>query len=372
MTDNQLKDAPLAKEGYVNYIQRLITKVSMMGWGTLCALAPNPAWGFSYGEQSGANEACLACHGDAKEVPRFAFVDHQLFGQTTHARIGCVACHGEVSEKHPDGGQVPRAECSDCHVEVAGEYAKGLHAAKTGCNGCHNPHLVQSPKELSGQEINQICSGCHNALEMTATHGQWLPQSELHLRMLPCITCHTGARNYFISMYIVKSSDDSRFGRQVVAGYSELKQLAGGREVVSLIDANADDYVSVEELRLFNRTQKSLRLHGMMTPATASHKFEILDNRRNCTFCHTSGPGVMQTSFIAVPEKDGSFKRVPVEKGAVLDALYVAPDFYMMGSTKNQALNNIGLAIICCGLVMPVGHGFVRFLTRKNRKRKEH
>jgi len=372
MTDNKLKDALLAKEGYVNYIKRLIVTVSIAGWASLCAFGPNTACGFSYGDQSGRNEACLACHADAREVPRTSFVDHRQFGKTTHARIGCVACHGQVSEGHPDGGQVPRAQCRECHLDIDAEYAKGLHATKAGCNGCHNPHLVQSLKEVSGEEINRICSGCHNALEMTATHGEWLPQSELHLRMLPCITCHTGARNYFISMYIVKSSDDSRFGRQVVAGYSELKQLAGGREVVSLIDANADDYVSVEELRLFNRTQKSLRLHGMMTPATASHKFEILDNRRNCTFCHTSGPGVMQTSFIAVPEKDGSFKRVPVEKGAVLDALYVAPDFYMMGSTKNQALNNIGLAIICCGLVMPVGHGFVRFLTRKNRKRKEH
>jgi hypothetical protein len=80
----------------------------------------------------------------------------------------------------------------------------------------------------------------------------------------------------------------------------------------------------------------------------------------------------MQTSFIALPEANGTFRRVAVERGAVFDALYGAPDFYLMGSTKNTTLNGIGLAIICGGLIMPVGHGFLRFLTRKNRKGKEH
>ena len=349
-----------------------IMSLTLIACVCLWATGQSGAWGFSYGDQAERNEACLACHGDAREVTAGSFINRKQFTQTTHSKIGCQACHGAVTANHPDGGQVPRAECLDCHQEVNEEYAAGLHAAKTGCSGCHNPHVVESPKEISGPEINQICSGCHNALEMTAKHGEWLPQSELHLRMLPCITCHTGSKEYFISMYIVKSKDGSRFGKQEVAGYDELKRLTAGREIVSLIDTNRDNYVSLEELRIFNRTQKSLRLHGMMTPGTVSHKFEILDNRRNCTFCHTSGSAAMQTSFIAMPEENGTFKRVAVEKGAVLDALYGTPDFYMMGSTKSTRLNGIGLAIICGGLIMPVGHGFLRFLTRKNRKGKEH
>lgn len=335
-------------------------------------LTARDARGFWYGDQSGNNQACLACHGRTDQVPMAAFIDPQRFTQTAHANIGCEACHAEIPASHPGAAKVPRAECRDCHLEINEEYGKGLHASKTACNGCHNPHLVQGAKDVSGQEINRICSNCHNTLEMTAKHGEWLPQSDLHLRMLPCITCHTGAKEYHISLYIVRSKGDSRFGKQEVADYAELKQIAGGRPIVSLIDTNRDGYVSLEELRLFNRTHRSLRLHGMMTPSTVSHKFEILDSRRNCSFCHTSGSGLMQTSFIAVPETDGSFLRVPVEKGAVLDALYAAPDFYMMGSTKNAKLNQIGLAIICCGLIMPVGHGLIRFLTRKNRKGKEH
>jgi hypothetical protein len=40
----------------------------------------------------------------------------------------------------------------------------------------------------------------------------------------------------------------------------------------------------------------------------------------------------------------------------------------MMGATRNASLNLLGLAILAGGLVMPVGHGFLRFLTRKNRR----
>ena len=348
-----------------------IVKSTLIACVCLGLVGQSGAWGFSYGDQAAKNEACLACHGDDREMSAGSFIDRKRFTRTTHAKIGCRACHGEVSASHPGGAKMPRADCRDCHADVSEEYATGLHATKTGCAGCHNPHMVVSPKVISGQEINRICSGCHNSLEMTATHGEWLPQAELHLRMLPCITCHTGSKEYFVSLYIVKSRDGSRFGKMEVASHDELKQLSSGREIVSLIDTNLDNYVSLEELRIFNRSQKTLHLHGMMTPAAVSHKFEMLDDRRNCSFCHTSGPAAMQTSFIAVPEGNGTFKRIAVEKGAVLDALYGTPDFYMMGSTKNPTLNGIGLAIICCGLIMPVGHGFLRFLTRKNRKGKE-
>jgi predicted CXXCH cytochrome family protein len=352
-----------------NYTVRLLITLTL-----LMSAYIGDAAGYSFGDPTPKNEPCLTCHSNAGKVKGASLIDRTQFGHTTHAMIGCTSCHSELSAQHPDGVKTPRADCRECHADINEEYAKSVHAVKTPCAGCHNPHKVASPKEISGQEINQMCSGCHDGFQMTAKHGEWLPQADLHLRMLPCITCHTGSKNYFISMYIVKGKNGSRFGRQEVASYGELKQLAGGRDIVSLIDTNADNYVSLQELRVFNSnpSHKFLRLQGMMTPETVTHRFEILDNRRNCTFCHASGPASMQTSFIALPLENGTFRRVAVERGAVFDALYGTPDFYMMGSTKNSNLNGIGLAIICGGLIMPIGHGFLRFLTRKNRKGKEH
>jgi len=353
---------------------RLLMTLALGALACIRPAAGQDGPGYSYGNQTGKNETCLACHGNASLVKGGFFIDQTRFAHTTHARIGCPACHDAVSKGHSDKNRTPRANCQQCHGDISGEYAASIHAKKASCTGCHNPHKVETPREISGQQINQICSRCHDRYQMSAKHGEWLPQSELHLQMLPCITCHTGSKNYFISMYIVSNKGASQFGKPEVTGYNELKKLAGGGNILSLIDSNGDNYVSLAELRNFNRNpdHKFLRLQGMMTPETVTHKFEILDSRRNCTFCHASGPGSMQTSFIALPEKNGTFRRVAVEKGAVLDALYGTPDFYMMGSTKNNSLNGVGLALICGGLIMPVCHGFLRFLTRNNRRKKEH
>jgi predicted CXXCH cytochrome family protein len=357
-----------------HHIIGLLMTLTLAAGACVCAASQDGGSGYSYGDTAGKNEACLTCHSDARQVKGTSYIDQKQFAHTTHARIGCPSCHSAGTGNHPGGVEMPRADCRECHVDIGEEYAGSIHAGKTRCAGCHNPHKVETPKEISGQEINKICSGCHGSFQMIAKHGEWLPQADLHLRMLPCITCHTGSKNYFISMYIVKGKNGSRFGRQEVAGYDELKKLTHGKDIVSLVDTNGDNYVSLQELRNFNSnpSHKFLRLQGMMTPETVTHKFEILDNRRNCTFCHASGPGAMQTSFIALPEENGTFTRVAVEKGAVLDALYGTPDFYMMGSTKNSTLNYVGLAVICGGLILPVGHGSLRFLTRKNRKGKEH
>jgi len=357
-------------------IQRIfwiLTSLLLVSGAFVCAFGQDGGSGYSFGDSADKNAACLSCHGNAQKVAATSLIDTRQFTHTTHAQIGCASCHG-VNPKHPDGIKTPRANCGECHLEVNQEYAGSIHASKTDCAGCHNPHKVKTLTEISGPEMNRMCSGCHEAFEMVSKHGLWLPQADLHIRMLPCITCHTGSKSYFINMYIVRGKDGSRFGKPEVAGYDELKGIASGGSILSLIDSNGDKYVSLTELRNFNTNpdHKQLRLQGMMTPETVTHKFEILDSRRNCTFCHASGPAAMQTSFIALPESDGTFTRVAVEKGAVLDALYGTPDFYMMGSTKNETLNYLGLAIICGGLVLPVGHGSIRFLTRKNRKGKEH
>ena len=338
------------------------------------ALSGQDGPGYSFGDSAGKNDACLTCHANAQKVKGAALINETQFAHTTHARIGCPSCHEGVGQGHPDGKPSPRASCQQCHAEVNSEYSLGIHAGKAPCAGCHNPHKVETPREISGMEINQMCGRCHEKFKMSAKHGAWLPQADLHLYMLPCITCHTGAKSYFVSMYIVSTKNGARLGKPEVASYQELKKEAGGKDILSLIDTNGDNYVSLAELRQFNLNleHKTYRLQGMMTPETASHKFEILDSRRNCTFCHGSGPEVMQTSVLALPEENGTFRRIQVEKGAALDALYGTPDFYMMGSNKNNLMSILGLCIVCGGLIMPVFHGSMRFLTRKNRIRKEH
>ncbi|OGR30629.1 MAG: cytochrome C [Desulfuromonadales bacterium GWD2_61_12] len=321
-----------------------------------------------------ASDDCLACHSDSATVGKAFAINPAIFDTTVHAQLGCPSCHTSVGAGHPDDGLPPsKASCQECHAEVAKEYAASSHHQNAACSDCHNPHQVRGPTEVSGADMNRTCSGCHELAAMATTHTTWLPQADLHIGMLPCISCHTASKENVITLYIIKRPAAARFGRFELAGYNELKALASHGKIEGLIDGNEDNYISLAELRLFNSDQErtGLRLQGMMTPETVTHNFQILANRRDCSFCHASGPAARQTSYLSLATSDGSYRRLPVERGAVLDALYGTPDFYMVGSTRSTALNYIGAVIIAGGLVVPIGHGTLRFLTRRNRANKE-
>jgi len=323
------------------------------------------------------NEKCMSCHArsDIKSsAAKKVYIDPTKFAATTHAIVGCTACHDRVTAGHPQDGNISsRAVCGDCHGPVFAEYSKSLHGKKAGCNDCHNPHEVRLPLFMSSEEINGKCAKCHDTRKIVQSHAKWLPQADLHIDSLLCITCHTGSKDYVITMTIESRTPGA--GKEFkTASYDELAALTKETDIRKLIDQNGDSIISLKELRDFNHhlRGKNMRLWGMMTPEVVTHSYQILDNRWDCSFCHASGPKAMQKSFIAFPEKNGGFTRLPVDKGAILDILYGTPDFYMLGTTRSTTLNVIGALIIVAGMSMPFGHGLFRFLTRKNRKEHDH
>ena len=315
---------------------------------------------------------CLGCHSDVDEVGDELFIDADKFLPTAHAEMGCMTCHESVTDEHPDDGEpVTSADCLDCHEELGSEYMATEHADNATCSDCHNPHQVHGIEAVSGPEMNQQCAQCHDSIDVMDSHAKWLPQASLHISKLPCITCHTSAESYVIVLNITqkqKKSEGLKGNR--FSSYADLKTISGEKEIQSLIDINGDNHISLAELRTFNRNPayKNLHLSGTMVPSEVSHDLGTLDNRYDCTFCHAAGPGSMQTSFLALPTEGGTYQRMTVEEGAMLDTLYGTPNFYMTGSTRSAALNIIGLIIICGGFIMPIGHGTLRFLTRKNRQ----
>jgi thiosulfate reductase cytochrome b subunit len=316
------------------------------------------------------NSECLECHGlpGILENGRMAlYVDPVRFNQSSHQEVGCASCHVSVSDAHPSDGTKPsRVACQQCHEPLAREYGKSLHAKNAGCIDCHNPHQARKLSYVSGVELNETCGNCHVLPDTIGKHGKWLPQAALHLGSLPCITCHTGSPDYFINLFIERKDPEGRFQ---LASYAELGQRSGESGIPSLVDRNGDRFISGQELREFNKKVRrdGMRLRGVMMPRAMSHNFQILDNRRNCTFCHVSRAKTMQVSFVSFPTDSGRYQRVRVEKGAMIDIFQGTPDFYMTGATRSRALSVIGALIILCGLIMPVGHGLLRYLTRENR-----
>ncbi|PKN84076.1 MAG: hypothetical protein CVU46_15195, partial [Chloroflexi bacterium HGW-Chloroflexi-8] len=58
---------------------------------------------FSFGDSTGKNEACIACHGNQATVGTKSYIDPTNFGQTTHAKFGCTTCHDTLASNHPAG-----------------------------------------------------------------------------------------------------------------------------------------------------------------------------------------------------------------------------------------------------------------------------
>lgn len=320
------------------------------------------------------NGDCITCHGEKSIINQGAnlYIDPAKYALTTHARIGCLSCHAKVTKRHPtDGVRPSRAKCQDCHAAVFTEYNQSLHSKNAGCVDCHNPHAVKPLLAVSGRDINIQCAKCHENSKMVQSHSKWLPQAALHIDALPCITCHTGSTNYVITMYIAKNISDSPLGVVNLAGFKDLQPfLSAEKKVGTLIDVNSDGLISLNELKKFNKSgqYRSMSILGTMMPEVVTHSYQIMNNRWDCTFCHASGPKAQQASYLAFPEQDGTYSRLTVEKGAILDILYGTPDFYMTGFTRSKTLSIIGFLIAAAGLMVPIVHGTLRFLTRHKRK----
>ncbi|OFZ19865.1 MAG: cytochrome C [Bdellovibrionales bacterium GWB1_55_8] len=322
------------------------------------------------------NESCLACHGDSSiegKNHRKPFIEPTQFESTTHASVGCKSCHASVDENHPDDGKkVTKATCRECHEQTWDEYSKSVHAGNAECADCHNPHAVKGPVSVSGRDINKQCEKCHETKLTLDTHSKWLPQAQLHVQALPCTACHTASKDYVITLFVEKRAKDSSNDFVEITHEDLATWNPDGNKTSELIDTNGDKHVSLDELRKFNRSTKErgMRLWGMLMPETMTHSYQILRNRWDCSFCHASGPDARQTSYIALPQASRKYERLEVQKGAILELLLGAPEFYMVGSTRSLPLSILGLLIVTGGAAFPLIHGSLRFLTR--RRRSEH
>ena len=155
---------------------------------------------------------CMGCHGDIDVVGEELAIEALTFDHTAHADLGCHTCHSSITEEHPDKGLTPsKADCSECHDDVSAEYSNSIHAENAVCSDCHNPHQVYGPTAVSGHDMNLQCASCHEQVEMQEIHSEWLPQADLHINMLPCVTCHSASSEYVISLYIIKRNSGEIF-----------------------------------------------------------------------------------------------------------------------------------------------------------------
>ncbi len=116
----------------------------------------------------GADEQCLACHGEAgmkSDSGKSLHVDAAKFKGSIHASLSCTTCHEGVKEyPHPKRMRLP--SCTSCHDEPAGQVPKSVHSVlgADACSSCHGKaHEVQAAEKV----VPQQCASCHD----DAVHG---------------------------------------------------------------------------------------------------------------------------------------------------------------------------------------------------------
>lgn len=358
----------------VNHLLKKTLTVCIVA--AICSFTSSNAFAdpsFSFGDGGEKNAECMSCHEDKLVVGDSNKISAIDFEHTTHAQFGCRTCHNNVPDSHPDGNKIKRTTaCIDCHADISAQYLTSKHSlGAPDCGSCHNPHNVKKANEISASQLNSTCNACHDYTRISALHAQWLPQTNLHLGAITCVTCHTKIDNFVLSVYILRRDVKNNKTLSNVADFNYLKQKAGTENIHQLVDGNLDNYISIEELKAFskNPANKDLYLKAMLTPSTTSHLFKTSDESFNCTLCHASGPNTAQIVKLVLPNKSGTYSQMDVEKGGTFGSLHSIPDFYMMSSSRNSILNKLGVLILAGGMIMPVGHGFIRFLTRKNREK---
>lgn len=372
LNSNHEKEGIIVKPGKLQTVIIVAAILCSAFWAASAQAVGQP--GFSFGNPS-MNDPCLRCHSSMAAVGEKSYVDPLKFSKTMHARIGCSTCHDSIGAAHPDGNRSPiKTACVDCHQVIGEEYSKSAHVKNASCGGCHDAHTVLNLTEVSGAEVKRQCAGCHTQAKMSASHSRWLPQADLHLATIPCITCHIESSELMVTINIVKRHGGTAEEGLKPVSHGELKKLARGGDIKTLIDSNGDGTASLSELRSFNFNPlySEYCLAGVMTPNKIKHDFKVINSRWDCTYCHAKGPSSLQASTFVYPTEDGSYKRMNVERGAVIEALNGIPDFYLMGATRSDIMNKLGLAILGGGMVMPIGHGTLRYLTRRNREGKGH
>lgn len=191
---------------------------------------------------------CLICHAGTGD-PKAKKLELVGYRASVHAAHGCISCHRDVEDPgiahDKEDEDLKPVDCAECHldervseelarphpepgrrqvdlVRIIHEVRASVHASKSErftCARCHDPHRIRfgmTPDE--SLEHNQACLRCHGSEaefrafaqrappDLAAAH-RWLPNRDLHWRIVRCVDCHTRAEGVAGSHRILPKAD---------------------------------------------------------------------------------------------------------------------------------------------------------------------
>ena len=348
-----------------------------------------------------SNDECIECHGREdiqSSRGKNRFIDVSRFALSAHGKkkIGCVSCHdGIVSISRLS--QIPHQrgiepKCRECHERVSNEYENSLHyqVSKKICYSCHNPHYSVSFRDMSGDQRKNICLKCHD----TARTHRWLPQKELHFNYLECTSCHSLNAQIGMLIFMVDKGEASTDN---VLNYKQLVPfIEHGKDLVETLDKDGNGRLSDTELYSFMKKVQENGISGAtldlrILVLRPNHDYsKKVEHTQDCTLCHSKGARFYSKILLEIPESDGGFRTLPVDKDFLLyrgQRPFIG-DFYLLGESKIRKedlddvlevikrigfkwLDLIGGCLILFTLASVCFHAMLMFLTRKLRRRSQ-
>jgi hypothetical protein len=280
-------------------------------------------------------QVCRTCHDDK----------FQQWGNSVHATLVrdgnpaapiCTGCHSPHSAMKGAAASLPTVPCKTCHAAIFTAYSASVHGvirshgmlAAPLCFDCHGAHDVAVASAGTGRR--DTCLGCHT--EALASHGTWLPNTQLHFDAVSCPVCHTPRAQRVVNLILYNSATQKETSRP--AGIPEFDPATAKR-------TGLDPITLMTLLGALNRRgvegKTSIRGRLEVRTGVEDHELTFAANAiSTCDTCHRQGAAAFQSVEVSVAGPAG----MPIHYDASKDVLSsvfsvdAVGGFYAIGGSR--------------------------------------
>jgi hypothetical protein len=313
---------------------------------------------------------CRGCHADKFDQWQTS-VHAALVRDGNAAAPVCTDCHRPHAVIKETAATVEQTPCQNCHNDIYKAYLKSMHAKARSnpdtsyaplCSGCHSAHAVKPAAQGEGPKA--ACLGCHaDALEK---HGEWLPNSGLHLDVVSCPACHAPTAQRKVDLMIYDNQSQSQVTEQ--KGVPLFEPRARSLDNGQSLDALA----LWRLLTAFNPEGRpsKVTLRGRLEVSSGPEAHQLADKSkaiRDCRTCHREGSDAFQNVTISIAGPDG--RRIMHEASAGVLTSVISTNsvggFYAIGGTRIKLLDILLILAFVGAVAFAVGHATMRWFFKR-------
>jgi predicted CXXCH cytochrome family protein len=317
-----------------------------------------------------SQQICATCH--TKEF--------QQWGQSVHAALVrqgdahapvCSNCHSPHTMTRGEASSMATVPCRSCHAVIYAAYATSVHgilrtqgvAEAPLCFNCHRAHDVAVPSALEG--LAPVCLSCHK--EAVETHRTWLPDVDLHFKVVACSACHTPQAHRVVALVLYSNQMQKEISEP--EGIPEFENFTlpptaqrpglDAATLMALLATLSNDGIAGKTAILGRlEVATGAETHQLSFAAKAIH---------DCAVCHRKGAAAFQSVKVVVAGPAG----IPINynaTNAVLTSVFTIPaigGFYVIGGTRIGFLDVAFVLALAVGIGWSILHLIVRWGVRR-------